>query len=123
MALYCRPVYRPFTQPGEQFMKKITLSLLFALTLSLIALAAFASGIGRVSAAGSTQQFGPYPSTSPDSGTCGNDWATDTFDRQFKVSTRPNADGTYTVNEEFKNGSFVTMAGPSPGACQTNPGG
>ena len=59
-----------------------------------------------------TQHYGPYTSTSPDSSTCGNDWAEDTFDRDFTVR------GT-TVVEQFKNGSFVTMAGPSPGARAT----
>jgi hypothetical protein len=68
-----------------------------------------------------TQHYGSYPSSSPDSGTCGNDWATDTFDRDFTV--RSNGDGTYTVVEQFKNGSFVTTAGPSPGGCETNVGG
>lgn len=62
-----------------------------------------------------TGHYGPYPSGSPDSGTCGNNWATDTFDRNFTV--RSNGDGTYTVVEQFKNGSFVTNAGPSPAAC------
>jgi hypothetical protein len=66
-----------------------------------------------------TQHYGPYASGSTDSGTCGNDWATDTFDRHFTV--RSNGDGTYTVVEQFKNGSFVTMAGLSPGSCETNP--
>src|SRR5687768_13737919 len=42
-----------------------------------------------------TQHYGPYPSGSPDSGTCGNDWAEDTFDRHFTVRTNP--DGTFTV--------------------------
>jgi hypothetical protein len=69
----------------------------------------------------STQHYGPYRSDSPDSGTCGNDWANDTFDRHFTVHR--NADGTFTVVEQFKKGSFTTMAGPSPGACETNPGG
>jgi hypothetical protein len=64
-----------------------------------------------------TQHYGPYTSVSPDSGTCGNEWAEDTFDRDFTV--RPNGDGTYTVVEQFKNGSFVTNGGPSPGACET----
>jgi hypothetical protein len=68
-----------------------------------------------------TQHYGPYASGSPDSGTCGNDWAEDTFDRDFTV--RSNGDGTFTVVEQFKNGSFVTNAGPSPGGCETNPGG
>src|SRR5213596_1781123 len=65
-----------------------------------------------------TQHYGPYPSNSPDSGTCGNDWATDTFDRHFTVKS--NQDGTFTVIEQFKNGSFTTIGGPSPGACETN---
>jgi hypothetical protein len=68
-----------------------------------------------------TRHFGPYASGSPDSGTCGNDWAEDTFDRDFTV--RSNGNGTYAVVEQFKNGSFVTNPGPSPGACETNPGG
>jgi len=69
----------------------------------------------------STQHYGPYASMSPDSGTCGNDWATDTFDRHFTV--KHNSDGTFTVVEQFKNGSFVTSAGASPGSCETNLGG
>src|SRR5205085_6950483 len=56
-----------------------------------------------------------------DSSTCGNDWAQDTFDRHFTVrQTGPNM---YTVVEQFKDGSFVTMAGPSPGGCDTDMGG
>src|SRR3954447_4253727 len=62
-----------------------------------------------------TQHYGPYTSGSPDSGTCGNDWATDTFDRHFTVHS--NHDGTYTVVQQFKNGSFVTNAGESPAGC------
>jgi hypothetical protein len=76
-----------------------------------------------------TQHYGPYASGSPDSGTCGNDWATDTFDRHFTVFTQQ--DGSFLVVEQFKDGNFVTPAplgdpartpnGPSPGACQTSP--
>ena len=71
-----------------------------------------------------TQHYGPYPSSSPDSGTCGPDWAEDTFDRHFTVQRNP--DGTYTVTEQFKNGSFVTNANIppptlSPGACPNGP--
>src|SRR5207247_4068707 len=72
-------------------------------------------------AGASTQHYGPYESGSGDSGTCGPDWANDMFDRHFTVHR--NVDGTFTVVEQFKNGSFVTMAGPSPGACDTNLGG
>jgi len=67
-----------------------------------------------------TQHYGPYSSSSLDSGTCGNDWAQDTFDRHFTVHN--NGDGTFTVVEQFKDGSFVTSAGPSPGACDTTDG-
>lgn len=67
------------------------------------------------------QHYGPFSSTSPDSSTCGNDWAQDTFDRHFTV--RSNGAGSYTIVEQFKNGSFVTMAGASPGGCDTDPGG
>jgi hypothetical protein len=62
-----------------------------------------------------TQHYGPYTSTSPDSSTCGNDWANDTFDRDFTVRGD-------TIVEQFKNGSFVTLAGPSPGACDSSDG-
>ena len=72
-------------------------------------------------AGASTQHYGPYASNSPDSSTCGNDWATDTFDRHFTVHR--NNDGSFSVVEQFKNGSFTTMAGPSPGGCDTNLGG
>jgi hypothetical protein len=72
-----------------------------------------------------TQHYGPYPSSSTDSGTCGTDWANDTFDRHFTV--RRNPDGTFLVVEQFKDGSFTTPAldsppmNPSPGGCQTSP--
>jgi hypothetical protein len=68
----------------------------------------------------SVKHIGPVPSSSPDSGTCGNDWAEDTFDRWFTI--RPAGDRTFTVYEQFKNGSFVTNAGPSPGACEETDG-
>ena len=65
-----------------------------------------------------TQQFGPYNSGSPDSGTCGNMWADDTFQRFFKVDTRRRPDGTYDVVEQFKSGRSVSRAGASPGGCE-----
>jgi hypothetical protein len=69
-----------------------------------------------------TEHYGPYASGSPDSGTCGlPDWATDTFDRVFTVRT--NGTGSYTVVEQFKNGTFlVDQDGPSPGSCDLNDG-
>jgi hypothetical protein len=69
-----------------------------------------------------TQHYGPYTTDSPDSGTCGPFWATDTFDRHFTV--RANRDGTFTVVEQFKKGSFVTNPPPqpSPGSCDMTDG-
>jgi hypothetical protein len=63
------------------------------------------------------RHYGPFDSASPDSGTCGNNWANDTFKRTFSAATTPNPDGTYTVVESFISGRFVTVAGPSPDAC------
>ena len=65
-------------------------------------------------------QIGPIPSGSPDEGTCGNYWAQDTFTRYFTVKqTGPT---TVRVFEKVKDGSFVTNAGPSPGACDSTDG-
>jgi hypothetical protein len=70
----------------------------------------------------STFKDGPYPSTGPDSGTCGNNWATDTYNRTFTVNLTP-TDSTYNVVEKFGAGHFVTIEGLSPGSCDSNPGG
>jgi hypothetical protein len=81
---------------------------------------------GADSSAHGTLQFGPFASGSPDSGTCGNNWANDTFDRFFTVVT--NQDGTVRVVEFFKDATFVTAVIPpdtapisSPGACENGP--
>jgi hypothetical protein len=63
-----------------------------------------------------TLQFGPFASGSPDSGTCGNNWADDTYNRFFTVVT--NQDGTARVVEFFKDATFATRPGLSPGACE-----
>ena len=72
------------------------------------------------------RHFGPYPSSSEDSGTCNNNWADDTFDRHFTVTQTGN---TITVVEQFEEGTFVTPSttppnpsqpnNQSPGACNT----
>lgn len=82
-----------------------------------VAMLALAATPAIASASRSSAHFGPFNSSSPDSGTCGNDWANDTFMRAFDASMVPNADGTYTVTESFIAGRFVTVAGPSPDAC------
>jgi len=99
-------------------MKKHVLAL-----AAIVAVAGVAAGIAVAGNGPKVQQYGPYASDSPDSGTCGNDWANDTFNRVYKANTTRNADGTYSVTEDFRDGSFTTMVGPSPGGCETNPGG
>lgn len=98
-------------------MKAMRIAAVSAMLMAAVVFATFSL------AGPAVRQYGPFSSTSPDSGTCGNDWATDSFDRFFRANTTRNPDGTYTVVEEFKKGSFVTNAGPSPGGCETNPGG
>ncbi len=66
---------------------------------------------------GFRHHFGPFAGSSPDSGTCGNDWAKDTFKRFFTVSRA--SDSSFTLREDFKEGEFVTVAGDSPGGCET----
>ena len=78
-----------------------------ALSLALVS--------SQAAAPAKDQHFGPFASTSPDNGSCGAPWAIDTFDRFFHV--HPNGDGTFSVNEQFKNGSFTTLGGDSPSAC------
>jgi len=78
---------------------------------------AFALLPATASAAQGSAHYGPINSSSPDSGTCGNDWANDTYKRVFDANTSPNTDGTYNVTESFISGRFVTIGGASPGAC------
>ena len=66
----------------------------------------------------------PYTATTPDSGSCGNNWAIDLFTRQFVIHPQ-NTDGTWTVVEKFNNAKFITLgngetgSASSPGACDT----
>jgi hypothetical protein len=69
----------------------------------------------------SVTHIGPVHSTSGDSGTCGPDWAEDTFDRYYTIRPTSNP-GVFEVYEQYKNGSFITYEGPSPGACEETDG-
>ena len=51
-----------------------------------------------------------------DVGSCNNDWATVSLDKAYKL-TRV-SDGVYNL-EVKESGSFVTIAGTSPGACES----
>jgi hypothetical protein len=70
------------------------------------------ASVTSVGAAGATQHYTIANSGSTDSGTCGTDWAADSFDRDYTISAGQ-------VVEKFKNGTFTTFAAPSPGACET----
>src|SRR5215831_6999136 len=94
----------------------------YSFLISAVAVVAlvFAS-ITVSSAAPGVRNYGPFAGGSPDSGTCGNDWADDTYNRFFKVLVDKDANQDYIVTEDFRQGSFVTRPGSSPGACETVP--
>lgn len=91
---------------------------LFVVPFALVAVLALPMSAAAGSSNGNTQHFGPFDSTSVDYGSCSQPWALDTDQRDFKVSD--NGDGTFSVREEYKNGSFVTTGPVSPGACETD---
>jgi hypothetical protein len=72
------------------------------------------ASVTSVGAAGATQHYTIANSGSTDSGTCGPDWANDRFDRDYTISAGQ-------IVEQFKNGTFTTIGGPSPGACEAGP--
>lgn len=82
---------------------------LFALILFVIVTAVAGPG---------TQHLGPFAVITTDGGSCGNSWANDTFERSYTIIS--NGDGNFTVKEKDK-GTFVTIAGQSPGACEATP--
>jgi hypothetical protein len=94
----------------EVRMKRLLMVSMAALALALVPVAAAADE------GGGDQHFGPFASASGDSGTCGPDWAMDTFNRSFAVHR--NADGSFRVVEVFSNGRFVTIGFVSPGKCE-----
>ena len=51
-----------------------------------------------------------------DIGTCNNVWAQDSFNKFYAITA--NTDGTYNLQVNYKNGTFVSIAGSSPGACE-----
>jgi hypothetical protein len=90
------------------------------------ATAAVVLALAPVLTVSAAQHYGPYASGSADSGTCGNNWADDTYNRHFIVNK--SSGGAITVVELFADGKFKTpsttppIGNQSPGACQTLPG-
>jgi hypothetical protein len=52
-----------------------------------------------------------------DIGSCNNVWAQDSFNKFYTLTA--NLDGTYNLQVNYKDGTFVTNAGKSPGACES----
>lgn len=116
----------PVAEDGEAFGTPIVAEILALITDDdMFATADLTILFSPPLGASPTRHYGGYPSESPDSGTCGNNWADDTFDRHFTVFT--DSSGGILVVQQFKRGSFVTPSTEppntpqSPGACQTEP--
>src|SRR5215475_12998353 len=95
--------------------------LLTTAVLLAAALALAAAGLADPGGKGKTKNNGHnsrYAAqvTVADHGSCGNAWATDTSMRTWSV--KPSGNGTFRVSRKDK-GTFVTLAGQSPGACDT----
>jgi hypothetical protein len=99
-----------------------TIKIMFSLTfIAVIVLSAFLVARISVHAASSSMasgskihRYGPFKVTNDqDTGTCGPVWALDNFNRSFTV----NSSTPTEFNEYFTNGTFVTNAGQSEGAC------
>jgi hypothetical protein len=95
--------------------------LLTTTVLILAALALAAAGLADPGGKGNGKNKGHnsrYSATITvtDHGSCGNPWATDTSKRTWSI--KPNGNGTFRVTRKDK-GTFVTLAGKSPGACDT----
>ena len=98
-------------------MKPILTSLVLVAAALALAAAGLADpgGKGKGKNKGHNSRFAASV-TVTDHGSCGNAWATDTSKRTWSV--KPNKNGTFRLTRKDK-GTFVTLAGQSPGACDT----
>ncbi len=97
-------------------MKKLVLISVLASVMGLVTMG---TAFARVT---SGDTFGPAAMSGGDNGSCGNTWANDTWQRSFIVDPSPTVDNstyTYDLTRYDKLGHFVTLAGTSPGACDT----
>jgi hypothetical protein len=97
---------------------KIVLSLTFiaviVLSAFLVARISVHAASASVASGSKIHRYGPFKVTNDqDTGTCGPVWALDAFNRSFSV----NSSTPTEFDEFFTNGTFVTNAGPSEGAC------
>lgn len=97
-------------------MKRFTiLALVVAGTLALAAVGLADPGDHGKKGKSGHSKFA-FTMTTTDNGSCGNAWATDTETRTYSV--KDNRDGTFTMRR-MEKGTFTTLAGQSPGACET----
>jgi hypothetical protein len=94
-------------------MRKLLMKGAAILALSVVALLTFSVQ----ATAAPNNHIGPFAGGSNDGGSCGNEWAVDTYTLTFAVKN--NGNGTFDVKVDYKNGAFTTISGPSPGACST----
>lgn len=96
-------------------MKRILTTVILIAAALALAAAGLADPGGKGKNKGHNSRFAAVI-TVTDHGSCGNAWATDTSKRTWSV--KPNGNGTFRVTRKDK-GTFVTLAGQSPGACDT----
>jgi hypothetical protein len=97
-------------------MRKLLILPALALVAGLFAVMAVPALAG--SGKGPPIDVGPVAIVGADDiGTCNNVWAQDSFDKFYTL--KANLDGTYNLQVNYKNGTFVTNAGQSPGACES----
>jgi hypothetical protein len=109
-------------------MKRVFVTLFVAGLLALLTVPLYAGGgtEGVVPQVSGSFVDKSYAAATPDSGTCGNNWAVDLFNRQFTVFPQ-NGDGSWTVEQKFLNGKFISLgngqsgSASSPGACNSGP--
>jgi hypothetical protein len=103
-------------QPREGNMKRLLILISIAAgALALAAVALANPGDHGKKGKASHAKF-TFAMTTTDNGSCGNTWANDTETRKYSV--KDNGDGTFTLRRSEK-GTFTTLAGQSPGACET----
>lgn len=90
-------------------MRKV-ISLAAALAMAILPLAAGADNNG-------TYHLDPLAGASQDGSSCGGVWANDTYN--LFISVHDNGDGTFAVTTDYKDATFETLGGGSPGACET----
>jgi hypothetical protein len=97
-------------------MRRIVIPVLLLAGVLALATAGLADPGGKGKAKGGHSRFSASVVV-PDHGTCPKStWATDTSNRTWTV--KKNKNGSFRVSRKDK-GTFVTLAGPSPGACDT----